>query len=56
MAEHAVKEHKNWVVTFGLAMGLFLIAYLFTLWFGHSLVGEHHAAPASGAQTGATQH
>ncbi|MCE2389932.1 MAG: hypothetical protein J4G09_00440 [Proteobacteria bacterium] len=45
MSEHAGKEHKNWIVTFAAATGLFVVLYLFTLWFGNGLVGdEHHDA------------
>jgi hypothetical protein len=53
MAHQAAKEHKNWVVTFGIAMALFLALYLSTLWFGHSLVGEHEAGHPQGTTSSA---
>lgn len=33
----AQSEEKRWVATFLMAIGMFLVLYLFTLWFGHNL-------------------
>ena len=46
MSDEGTKEHKNWMVTFAIAMLLFGVLYLGTLLYGNSLV-EHHEAPTA---------